>query len=272
MQYIDKPYRFLEGKYFPKKMYIQFDWQKNITDNFIFMDGSNLPSKDYQLILYSNVIEMQLIKNDVLPNISGSPIVNLKVIELLTKLCPDDFQYFPVTIINDDKLEKFENKDYYIVNILRSIDSVDRNKSYIETYDDGADIKYIYQLYFRPHCMGSVRLARENYFKPLIMVDKIIKDEFKKHKIKGAVFQEDLEAYGRPFPEEYLTLVFPEDPEAAKRFFVSILNRAKDYEFFKTRIHKMPAEILRAIIDMTLSRSSFHAEQCAELLKMLNDK
>jgi len=64
-------------------------------------------------------------------------------LEKINKLCPNDIQAFNVTIINDPKLKKsFENKDYYVLNILNQIDALDEERSEIENVDLGTGRYY----------------------------------------------------------------------------------------------------------------------------------
>lgn len=62
---------------------------------------------------------------------------------------------------------------------------------------------------------------------------------------------------------------FRENPMAAKGYFIDMLNRKTQYEIFKTKIDKIPPHILETLIEMILSRSSFHQEQCDEIKKMI---
>lgn len=67
---------------------------------------------------------------------------------------------------------------------------------------------------------------------------------------------------------ENLAVLFSESPSAAKREFVKILNNNQKYEELKTKAHTLPPEVLRSLIEMTLSQSSFHEKECKELLEI----
>lgn len=71
-------------------------------------------------------------------------------------------------------------------------------------------------------------------------------------------------------PEENLAVLFSESPSAAKREFVKLLNNNQKYEELKTKAHALSPEILRSLIEMTLSQSSFHEKECKELLEILD--
>ena len=69
----------------------------------------------------------------------GPPcLFNKRLVDKMHKLCPNDFIALPVTLINlSDKLEAYENKDFYIINALNTIDAVDREKSFISYAFEG---------------------------------------------------------------------------------------------------------------------------------------
>jgi hypothetical protein len=272
MESENKPLVWRNSNSYPRKAYLEYDWRQEKTDRFIFMRAEPIIEKDYELKLHCGASEEVFKRFDVLESSIGSPIVNQKVLDILRDICPNDFQSFPVIIINKNKIKEYKNRDYFLLNITKEVDSIDRDLSYLRTGETNDDIMAINKLYFNSSGMGASHLAREKYFHPLKLVSPLLAKEFKKQKIKGVRFLTGIEAYHRPFPEEYLTYMFPENPEAAKRAFVAELNTTESYEFFKTRIHKMPPEILEALIEMTLSRSSFHAEQCTELRELLKQK
>lgn len=268
--YTHKPYIWWSAKNYPEKGYLKYNWQERKTDQYIFMRGHPVPQENYDLILESGFEEERLKKYDLLPGHVVAPIVNQRTIDILSTICPKDFQAFPVIITNSPKIAPYKNHDYFLLNITQVVDSVDRENSYIKRGTMGLD--HIRKLIFKQNCMGNIHLAREKFFLSLPLVSPTLVNAFKKEKIKGGQFLTDLESYNALFPEEYLESAFLDDPEIAKRYFVSQMNDKEEYAFFKTRIHKIPRPILESLIEMTLSRSSFHQEQCEEILAILNKK
>ena len=56
---------------------------------------------------------------------------------IIKKICPNDFIALPVTIINlTDKVESYENRDFYIVNAVNTLDVIDNEKSTFDTWTD----------------------------------------------------------------------------------------------------------------------------------------
>ena len=93
-------------------------------------------------VIYSDVPEKTVKKLDTLP-IGTYPIFNKRAISILEQMCPDDFQAFPITVINSPKkkkLEVFENHDYFAVNITNTVDAIDKDNSTLEYLTDGLDI------------------------------------------------------------------------------------------------------------------------------------
>lgn len=69
-------------------------------------------------------------------------------------------------------------------------------------------------------------------------------------------------------PDERIMALFDEKaPDAAKREFVKIMNKKVEFDTLKERIHRIPPHVVESLIEMTLSRSSFHKEECEELRK-----
>ena len=272
IDYGNKPYIWCTPTNYPEKGYLRYNWQKQKTDQYIFMGGHPVPQEDYDLILQCGFEEDRLKKFDLLPGHVVAPIVNQRTIDILSTICPNDFQFFPVTIINTPKIETYENRDYFLLNLTQEIDSVDRENSYLKFWKNGVKIRDIRKLIFKQDCMKNIHLAREKFFHPLELLSPVLVNAFKKAKLKGGGFLTDLEEYNALFPEEYLEATFSENPEAAKRYFVAQMNDKEEYAFFKTRIHKIPRHILESLIEMTLSRSSFHQEQCEEIRNILNKR
>ncbi len=269
IDYENRPYLWREAENYPKKGLLEYNWREQNIDDLIFMQAHFIPEQGYDLILRCGIAEEKVKQFDILPNLTVAPIVNQRTIDILSIICPDDFQAFPVIIINHSKIASYENHDYFLINITHDVDSVDRETSYLDIGKDGIDIERIKKLFFKPGCLGERHLARERYFHPLELISLNLVQAFRKAKIKGGRFLKGHEAYHIPFPEEYLAIVFSEKPESAKRYFVSQMNDKESYAFFKTRIPKIPRDILEALIEMTLSRSSFHKEQCEEIREIM---
>ena len=280
-------YLWRSPKNYPNAAWLNFRWQERTTDSLTFMTGQPLPFEsenkhpdldytkkdpnDYDLIFYTDQLPEKWLKYDCLPNNMGGhpPVVNNRVLNLLKKLCPENFQDFPITIRNGNpKLPDFENNDYSLLNVINLVDAIDKQESVIVYSSGVTDIR---KMALKDDCLGSVHIARVDIYKPVIIVSTELVSLFKREKVKGIRFLKDWEAYPYTPPEIHLHKLFHDNKKSAKRYFVSLLNDNDDYTIFKNGINNIPPEVIEELIEMTLSRSSFHAEQCAELRELLNN-
>lgn len=280
MSKFEKPFEWRKARNYPQKYYAVYD-EDNCPDRLRFFDAEPWPSTsdepvktiDDEILTPPYEFHFQvdgeierLLKYDILAETFGSPLVNGKVLKILQELCPNDFQAFE-TIVH---AKGGDTRAYFILNILNYVDSIDMELSDCDTREHGK-VRSINNLHFVPNCMGAIHLARDEKFSPMILVSEELKKVFKKNKIKGARFLEDQEAHSRQPITETLCEFFQDDPEAAKRLFVTTLNMDNEYAKLKNNLSKIPREIIEELIDMTLSRSSYHAEQCAELKRLLKN-
>jgi hypothetical protein len=190
---------------FPNSHYIEYKWKERKTNSYIFMQGSVLPhankgqlntsqdSKDYDLIYHSEIVpELFLKKYDCLPNTGKSPLVNKKVLDILQSLCPDDIQAFPAVIVPEDpKKHTFENHDYWVINITKTLSGIDYKQSQI-TFDDG-EIFSFQKTILVEYEKGMPLLCREEAFHPRIYVAPPLVQALLDAKISGVRFLKDTE-------------------------------------------------------------------------------
>ena len=181
LEFENRPYVWWNSESYPHhKGLLEYDWRRRKTDRFIFMRSQFVSEDNYDLILECGIKEDRFQEFDILPNNIGSPIINQRTIKILSQICPDDFQAFPVTIINKPKIIDYENHEYFLINITQEVDSIDREKSYLKFWEDGKRIRDIRKLFFKPGCMGAIHLAREQYFHPLELISPTLVKAFKK--------------------------------------------------------------------------------------------
>ena len=185
----------------PGDGYARFRNSERKTNSYIFMEGKSLPfdsglpnwketlqdPKDYDLLYTYFYDEKKLKSYACMPNNGQAPLVNQKVLDILLDLCPDEFQYFPVTIVGENpKHPPFENHDYCLINICQTIDGIDKEKSDLTFC--GEEIDQIKTLVLKEN-MSPFTLARWKYS----MVEKIVAEPlvkaFKKAKINGVKFE-----------------------------------------------------------------------------------
>ncbi|MGI4753484.1 MAG: hypothetical protein ACRYE8_07195 [Janthinobacterium lividum] len=108
------------------------------------------PSKTYKIIVGFKKAKLEdFIHFDWLYGGDGVPdLFNKKLVEKMQLICPNDFIALPVTLINlSDQVEPYENKDFYIVNALNTIDAIDREKSIISYAYEGDKGRVLNRIY-----------------------------------------------------------------------------------------------------------------------------
>ncbi|PCI36118.1 MAG: hypothetical protein COB50_05130 [Thiotrichales bacterium] len=145
-------------------------------------------------VIYSNVPEKTVKIFDTLP-IGTYPIFNKRAISILEQICPNDFQAFPITVINSPKkkkLEPFENHDYFIINITNTVDAIDKDNSTLEYLTDGVTPYGVRKLALKPNAMLQHDLSRDGFLHSQKLVSYNLAIEFIKQEITGISFKLDI--------------------------------------------------------------------------------
>ncbi len=204
----NKPFYFSETERYTKDI-LNYKWRERKTNNHTFMRGFRLPydsgnpnlsytlvdPKNYDLIYHSVIVPDVFIERyDVFPNNGTAPLVNKKVKNLLENLCPEDVQFFPVMIKNDnDKIDHFENHDYWLLNICSIYEDVNFEKSEFKygspgTCIEGALLGYKKCVFNEIVDQKIPHISRLIHSQAHIIVSPELVKRFKKEKIKGAKF------------------------------------------------------------------------------------
>ena len=191
---------------FKERHYMDYNWRpmEKRTSSSIFMQGKHLPCadvggikcsqdpKEYDLIFASSVLPKEFTKFDCLPNNSTAPLVNQKVLDILNKLCSNDIQAFPATIIPDKgSRNNFENHDYWVINITKKSEAIDRDNTeflYLSKSlgGDPYGTKKLVLSEYTEHF-----LSRDETLKTLKIVSPSLVQAFKKAGVTGVQFIED---------------------------------------------------------------------------------
>ncbi|MDR3442411.1 MAG: hypothetical protein P4L65_05280 [Legionella sp.] len=131
-------------------------------------------------------------KYDCIPNTSGLPLVNQKVMDLLLELTPDEVQFFDTKIQCSDEVLTH----YKLLNATHSFAKTSRAHSLASIIHDDPDAFLGFRyLTYQPECMGNLKLARSDEYRTNLLVTADIKHAFEAHKIKGARFIEPTHYY-----------------------------------------------------------------------------
>ncbi len=290
-----KPYHF--SPYFKAwKHIIQFKSTERKTKALIFSNGKILPFDSgnpnleytkqdpatYDLIFHAEVEPSVFCQYDNLKTMNGMGLllVNKKIITILQEICPDDFQVFPATIISDKpKKFQFENHDYFVVNLTKTVDVVDEENSTFTCYENG-NLDKIYKLTYIKNGMGNAHIARQYNYRGEILVSPELAKRFKKEKVTGVKFKTDEEAYPYVPKTEYLLTLYNnnEFSEAKRSFVMALCNRSSVNEILinikQTQNHLLIDLniILHELVKLVLSSSALHKKECEELLQCLDER
>jgi len=137
---------------------------------------------------------------DSIPNDADAPLVNQKIVDLLMKIAPNEVQFFDAEVHCKDGILT----DYKLLNVTRNFIGIDREKSICKMmFPDAPDeIRGFKFLTYKPGCMGSLKLARDEEYSPNLLVTEQLKQAFEKEKIKGCRFVR---------PEDFYRPMRPED-------------------------------------------------------------
>lgn len=95
------------------------------------------PNKQYKIVAGFDKTKLdEFIDRDWIKSCGKMPMLfNKHLVEKIKRICPNDFMSLPVTIINlTDRIEPYENRDFYIINAINTLDVIDQDKSTFFTY------------------------------------------------------------------------------------------------------------------------------------------
>lgn len=250
-------------------------------DRLLFRRATPVEDKDYKIVFGCQRPPEEFTVYNHLTGLEGVSglVFHERLVHVLQEICPQDFQAFPVTIKNfGKKVEPFENKDYFILNLLHPIDALDKEKSRVRFWDpekpDWSRIRSIERGILKENCMEDHHLGRLTGFLGHELISPFLANHLRKLKMtKGLQFLADKESYPRLLPEEYLQVSLDrEEYEAARRAFVTTLNNSEEFAQFKKYLHLLPRSSVEKLIDLTLERSSFNTKECDELRALLDQR
>ena len=143
--------------------------------------------KPYPLPFVSTFKKEALEKMDVLSLDSFIPFVNEKVLSILSRLCPNEYEAFPIELYTPTGTSYL----YFILNITHKIEDAldkpncDYSIGYMQKEGDEDCVGRFKRILFKEGCMKNLMLGRLYESMGRVMVHKTIIDEFIKEKIHG---------------------------------------------------------------------------------------
>ena len=196
-----KPY-LMYPSYVPNMHIADFPTSKRATDVYIFSYGRKVPfqsenpdytaplqeTKNYDLVYQSLVQPEIFLKYDFLPTNKPALVVNKKIINILSEICPEDIQIFPATIVSEKpKKLTFENHDFWVLNLTKTVNVIDETNSIYQQLEN-TPLKIPKKLTFVENSMNNCHIGRQFNYTPHVIVSPELAAIFKKEKVTGVKF------------------------------------------------------------------------------------
>ncbi len=163
-------------------------------DRFLFLDGVRLVSGiiNRTIIFEQKATQAEILKYDCMPNNSGSPLLNERIVDILLDLAPDEVQLFDTEVRCKDGILT----GYKLLNATCTIVGIDHEKSIYTMMQQAPEaiLGFTY-LTYKPGCMGNHKLARDKEYLSNFLVTEGVKKAFEQEKIKGVWFARPEEWY-----------------------------------------------------------------------------
>ncbi|MWW23122.1 imm11 family protein [Algibacter lectus] len=171
--------------YYPRDVFFSFSDKNSIQKSNLEI-GLNSSSKD-KLIYTVDKFDSYVGEYDILPTI-GAPLVSLKLKQIIEKFNIEDCQFIPA-IIEDTSSGKI-NEYFFAMNILNSVECLDKEKSEIKplmkSFPNGP-IK-INNLFFKSDKLKDHCIVRMLESKSIIVVNFTLLEKCKEFRVKGTQF------------------------------------------------------------------------------------
>ena len=193
----EKLFNLYDIENFPQKGYAVYDKEKNCSE-FSFMECIKLEDLKNKKFIFKTKSKLEnILKCDFLPNTVCIPLINLKALDFINELCPNEFEYFDTIIEAKDGI----TSNYKLINILCSVKIADEKKSEYYYFNNNERFGYK-KLVAKDDPLEGRNMVRDilnGYISSNIYVSPYFKYEYKKRKLKGVSF-DDAE-----YPCEYMS-------------------------------------------------------------------
>ncbi|WP_341751168.1 hypothetical protein [Candidatus Tisiphia endosymbiont of Piscicola geometra] len=151
-------------------------------------------NKQYKIIAGFKKAKLEdFIHFDWLMGGGGIPdLFNKCLVKKMQNICPNDFIALPVILINlSDKIASYENKDFYVVNALNTIDAIDREKSVIRYSFEGDKGRVIKRIYKEYPWQGHLIAFDTSIYNSMIYHPKLAKELYPSKQFQFLTPEED---------------------------------------------------------------------------------
>jgi len=192
-------YKWTLPEYVANKEIAAYDDQLS-PNRFLFMQGRKLQTGELNAkpIFNIKVSREQIQKYDCIPGNIRAPIVNKKIVDVLSTIAPGDVQFIDIEVRCKDGVLS----NYKMLNVTSLIKGIDHDRSiYTKMKNADAILRFKY-LTYKSGCMGSHKLARDEEYEPNLLATEEIKAAFEKENITGIWFVR---------PEDFYRPLTPQD-------------------------------------------------------------
>lgn len=164
------------------------------------------PNKQYKIIAGFEKARLEDFVNfDWLMGGGGIPdLFNKRLVDKMQKVCPNDFIALPVTLINlSDKVEPYQNNDFYVVNASNTIDAIDREKSKIHYYNAQVVMGRVKKKVYKEDPWQGHLIAFDSIGTGMIYHPKLAKELYPSKQFTFLTPEEDNYWHGEGFAANY---------------------------------------------------------------------
>mgnify|MGYP006921597102 CR=1 FL=1 len=156
------------------------------TDRFKFRKGITLNNVESPRVDFK---KLNMLKSDYYPNNGDLLLVSDRLINVLNRYCPSDFQHFPANVFVAGK----QVDGVRLLNVVSTVDAVDMKQSQYEKYNGTERIIGFTRLVFRKNCLGEHGLARAGEYKGFVLASRELALSLKEEGIRGISFSDPAE-------------------------------------------------------------------------------
>src|SRR6185436_16529586 len=168
---------------YPEELIGEYVREKS-PDRFLFHHGKPIPQRDLVPSFTFTAEPAVLCEYDVLPNSTMIPLVSERVVQILSHVCPNNFELVKASVsAAGEKLPGFS-----LVNVLPRVASVDHGGSNFIFIPGTKQIMKFDRLKLKADALGSHHLAREIEYDSFILVSETLKQTFDSERVTGHAF------------------------------------------------------------------------------------
>lgn len=153
-------------------------------DRLELSEGKTLPSNFDTLYFQCPTTEEKVREWNIFSNNANVPLVDKNVVKILKEFAGEDVQMFNAVI----QTNTGEINDYKVLNVTHTVLAIDHNKSKYSLIKGTSVILKFTKLVYKDNCLSKYQIARNEEYKPHIIVSQRIKDLFISSNIKGVEF------------------------------------------------------------------------------------